>query len=153
MLNLFSDTELDELLERFKIKDLGFQEIRRKYKEAQGGIKKLLREAGRGLPDNNYLSYQIWMTLKDVGLEPIVFLLMEFDEPRERTLLVTYLTKHRDLNPGVTGADLKSLGLRPGPQFGAILARVRQALIVGDIASDKESQLQYVRGLLTGNYQ
>lgn len=85
-------------------------------------------------------------------MEAIVVLLMEFDLPRQRNLLVTYLTKHRDLNPAVTGADLKNLGLKPGPQFGSIIARVREALIVGDIGKDKEAQLNYVRTLVNNNH-
>jgi tRNA nucleotidyltransferase (CCA-adding enzyme) len=89
------------------------------------------------------------VALKDVPLEALVFYLMEFDTPKQTNLLVTYLTQHRDLNPAVTGGDLKILGLRPGPQFGSILARVREALIVGEISADKEAQIQFVKNLIS----
>lgn len=144
---------MDELSERFKIQGLDFHDIRKKHQESRAGLKKIFREVSETIQSDPHLPYQIWLTLKDIPIEAIVFLLLEFDKPGQRTFLVTYLTKHKDLNPAVGGGDLKSLGLKPGPQFGSILARVREALIVGDIATDKEAQLQYVKYLINNGKQ
>jgi tRNA nucleotidyltransferase (CCA-adding enzyme) len=44
----------------------------------------------------------------------------------------------------VTGDDLKTMGLRPGPQFKDILLAVEEAQLEGRLA-DRDSALEYAR--------
>lgn len=45
----------------------------------------------------------------------------------------------------VTSADLKAVGLQPGPEFGAALARAAEAWIASDFTADKDELLQNLR--------
>lgn len=57
--------------------------------------------------------------------------------------LAAYLSSWRNLRPGVTGADLKTMGLPPGPRYRVILDQLRSAWIDGDVKSQEQE-----RGLL-----
>jgi len=51
------------------------------------------------------------------------------------------------VKPSVGGALLKSLGIRPGPQYGRILHAVRDALLDGEVKPGEEEEA-FVRELL-----
>jgi tRNA nucleotidyltransferase (CCA-adding enzyme) len=56
-----------------------------------------------------------------------------------------YLTSWRHVRPELTGDDLLGLGMAPGPQVGAMLARLRAARLDGLVRSRAE-ELELVRG-------
>ena len=49
----------------------------------------------------------------------------------------------RDL--AVDGGDLIALGMEPGPQMGAFLEDLLEAVMAGDLPNERESLLAYVR--------
>lgn len=57
-----------------------------------------------------------------------------------RTRLEDYITKWRELRPTTNGHRLRELGLEPGPRYGRILERLRQAWLDGEIQSDAEEE-------------
>jgi len=155
----FNSTEIDELCFRFKIQQLDFLEIRQKYFEASKKLKKIFSEAfgnststtskSSSLPPP--LSYRIYLALQPVASINESLLLLLYDTPTpslERNHLLTYLTTHRDMAPSITGNDLKKLGLSPGPQFGKVLGKLKEAMIVGEVGIEKEAQEEYVKNLL-----
>jgi len=58
-----------------------------------------------------------------------------------------YLTVYQRTKPSLTGADLKSLGLQPGPLYKKILDRLLDARLNGEVSTD-EQERQLVRRLL-----
>jgi tRNA nucleotidyltransferase (CCA-adding enzyme) len=66
------------------------------------------------------------------------------DSRRVREHLSNYWRSYRHIRPTLTGNDLKGLGLRPGPLFGRILGRLRDARLDGEI-STVEQEWQMVR--------
>jgi tRNA nucleotidyltransferase (CCA-adding enzyme) len=55
-----------------------------------------------------------------------------------RLMLENYLMKWRDVKPFTTGEMLKSLGVKPGPRFGEILLRLREAWLDGIVVTEEE---------------
>jgi tRNA nucleotidyltransferase (CCA-adding enzyme) len=54
--------------------------------------------------------------------------------------LKEYLAVWRNLKPTLTGEDLKSRGLTPGPEFKRILSRLRAAWVDGEVGSAKQEK-------------
>ena len=45
----------------------------------------------------------------------------------------------------ISGGDLIALGMRPGPQLGAFLESILEAVMAGELPNDREALLAYVR--------
>jgi tRNA nucleotidyltransferase (CCA-adding enzyme) len=55
-----------------------------------------------------------------------------------RDLLHTYVAQWSTVEPGISGEDLRAMGLRPSPAYGRILATLRDAWLDGKIDSPAE---------------
>lgn len=65
---------------------------------------------------------------------------------RER--IEAYVTRLKDVEPLLTGHDLKAMGLPPGPLYRRILEALREARLDGQL-TDRQSELDYIETLLT----
>lgn len=72
--------------------------------------------------------------------ETVVFLLASAESESVKRLIKAYMTAYRYVKPSLTGASLKSLGLKPGPQFKKILDRLLDARLNGDVNSEVEER-------------
>jgi tRNA nucleotidyltransferase (CCA-adding enzyme) len=83
------------------------------------------------------------------GARPATLFLLSVVE--ENTLLQErlerYITEWRHVQPSITGADLRRMGLRPSPLYGKILRRLRTALLDGEI-SHGEAEEQIVAEII-----
>ena len=59
---------------------------------------------------------------------------------RAREHLLRYQTDWRLVQPELTGEDLKSMGLKPGPLFGDLLAMLRDARLDGKVSTRREEE-------------
>ena len=59
---------------------------------------------------------------------------------RAREHLLRHQTEWRLVQPELTGEDLKSLGLKPGPRFGELLTSLRDARLDGKVSSRKAEE-------------
>jgi tRNA nucleotidyltransferase (CCA-adding enzyme) len=82
----------------------------------------------------------IYRVLAGFAGETIVFLLASAKSESVKRLIKAYVTTYRQVKPSLTGASLKSLGLKPGPQFKTILGRLLDARLNGDVNSDMEER-------------
>ncbi len=57
-----------------------------------------------------------------------------------RELLLSYVREWASVKPGITGDDLREMGLRPSPDYGRILSALRDAWLDGDIKTPQEEQ-------------
>jgi len=57
---------------------------------------------------------------------------------RER--LLRYQTEWRLVEPEIKGDDLKAMGLKPGPLFGELLSRLRDARLNGEVSTREEEE-------------
>ena len=59
---------------------------------------------------------------------------------KSKQALEKYLMEWRHIKPKTTGHDLKKLGLEPGPRYQAILKKLRNAWLDGEVKSIKEEK-------------
>ncbi|MCX7839408.1 MAG: CBS domain-containing protein [Anaerolineae bacterium] len=62
------------------------------------------------------------------------------DDERVRARVTLFRTELRYVTPEMTGNDLKRMGLRPGPVYRDILARLRAARLDGEITTREEEE-------------
>lgn len=60
-------------------------------------------------------------------------------QPRQG--LEKYLSEWRHIKPKTTGADLKNLGIAPGPKYQEILSHLRAAWLDGEVSSANEEKI------------
>jgi tRNA nucleotidyltransferase (CCA-adding enzyme) len=70
--------------------------------------------------------------------ETLVFLLAKNKSESAKRRVSQYLTAYREVKPALTGKNLQSLGLKPGPLYSAILARLTEARLDGEVKSEAE---------------
>ena len=51
-----------------------------------------------------------------------------------------FLTTYQHVKPTLTGKDLKTIGLKPGPQFKKILDQLLDARLNGEIKTEQEER-------------
>ncbi len=62
------------------------------------------------------------------------------DAPEARRILETYLSQWRWIHPATDGVRLQALGIKPGPAYREILARLRAAWLDGQLTSQADEQ-------------
>jgi tRNA nucleotidyltransferase (CCA-adding enzyme) len=73
-------------------------------------------------------------------LQAIYAVLRAAPRGRPKQALEKYLSEWRHVQPKTTGHDLKKLGLEPGPRYQAILKKLRNAWLDGEVKSIKEEK-------------
>ena len=115
------------------------------WKVSVGG--KLVDRVLKRLADQGVvLPSQVYRLLADLPDETLVLALatqMSLQHAavlsRLRRQLVAYM-KNRTIKTALTGRDLQSMGLKPGPQYGTILGKLLDARIDGTIATEAEER-------------
>ncbi len=87
--------------------------------------------------------------LRPIPLEGVLFLMARSRKEQIRRNISQYLTRLRDVTSDISGADLKELGINPGPAYTTILSRVLDAKIDGRAAS-RDEQLRLAERLWRG---
>jgi len=62
------------------------------------------------------------------------------DDARVRERVTLFRTQLRDVSPELTGEDLKRMGIPPGRHYRALLARLRDARLDGEITTRAEEE-------------
>ncbi|MFZ6031448.1 MAG: CBS domain-containing protein [Chloroflexota bacterium] len=68
----------------------------------------------------------------------VVFLASDSNEAREA--LLAYATRWSRIHPHITGDDLRTAGLPPGPRYRTLLTRLRSAWLDGEVSSPEEER-------------
>jgi tRNA nucleotidyltransferase (CCA-adding enzyme) len=78
--------------------------------------------------------------LKSPSDETLIFLLARNKTAVAKRQIMAYLTIYRAVRPLLTGNDLHALHVQPGPLYGTILTRLREARLDGEVASEAEER-------------
>jgi tRNA nucleotidyltransferase (CCA-adding enzyme) len=96
-----------------------------------------LRRLARRPPPKPSDVYRLLTGLAD---ETLLLLMAKAKSDAVKRQVSAYLTTYQRTKPVLTGADLKALGLKPGPQFGKILDRLLEARLDGNVKSEAEER-------------
>ncbi|WP_026475908.1 CBS domain-containing protein [Alkaliphilus transvaalensis] len=138
IMQLFSNFSTDHL-ETVLFK-LANQTLAKKVEETLRNKDKLYQQ----LQEEDLDKFTLYQWLKPLKQEEIIFYYNDCDDPYIRHYLMFYLLKLRDIELEMTGKDLMSLGLKPGPIFKELLDDTLEAKVMGLIYS-KEDELNFVK--------
>jgi len=82
----------------------------------------------------------IYRLLEDYADAALEIFAVATDNARVRERVGLFRTQLRAVAPALTGDDLKRMGLRPGPVYREILARLRAARLDGEITTREEEE-------------
>ncbi|MEI7904695.1 MAG: CBS domain-containing protein [Candidatus Firestonebacteria bacterium] len=127
-----------KICERFKLDG----EAVRKVIEIKEGEEHTLHTLNRARLSNS----GIYNELSKVPMEGLLFYLSKTGELRVKQRLHLYISSLSKIKLELTGEDLKALGLKPGPVYKEIFAKLLDAKLNG-LVKDREEELKFVSGL------
>jgi tRNA nucleotidyltransferase (CCA-adding enzyme) len=104
-----------------------------RIKAGHAAANAMLRRLARRPPPKPSETYHALDGLAD---ETLLLLMAKAKPDSVKRQVSAYLTTYQRTKPSLTGADLKALGLKPGPQFKKILGRLLDARLDGDVKNE-----------------
>jgi tRNA nucleotidyltransferase (CCA-adding enzyme) len=86
------------------------------------------------------------------GTDPLLMAILAIltDDPTVQQHIDAYTTRLRHIHPLLTGADLRALGIPPGPHYRAILAALREGRLAGRLVTRADEEA-FVHELVAQN--
>jgi tRNA nucleotidyltransferase (CCA-adding enzyme) len=78
--------------------------------------------------------------LADLSDESLILLAAKAGSKDIQDLITAHVTTYQHVKPSLTGADLKALGLKPGPLYKKILDRLRDARLNGTVTTEADER-------------
>ena len=89
-------------------------------------------------------NYMVYKLLETFDTEFLLYLMAKVEKDSTKRLISNYFTKLKDVKLHITGKDLISIGLKPGPQFGKIFQKVLEAKLNNEIET-WEDEINFVK--------
>jgi tRNA nucleotidyltransferase (CCA-adding enzyme) len=140
LLEVLPERAVPEVLRRFPFS----QQETAKLKAARLGCHAVIRQLGKRPPLKPAETYRLLSGLSD---ETLLALMAKSKGEAVKRQVSAFLTTYQHVKPILTGVDLKTMGLKPGPQFKKILDRLLDARLNGEVKTEAEERA-YVRRLI-----
>jgi tRNA nucleotidyltransferase (CCA-adding enzyme) len=122
-----------DVLKRFPFSE---QEATR-LKLARVGCHKVIR---RLATQRSLKPADVYHLLTGLSDETLLILMAKSKGDSVKRQVSAFLTTYQHVKPMLTGRDLKTMGLKPGPQFKKILDRLLDARLNGEIKTESEER-------------
>jgi tRNA nucleotidyltransferase (CCA-adding enzyme) len=133
LMEVLPDRAVVETLKRFPFSETESERI----KAARFKLKTTIRLLSKRPAPRPAETFRILTGWAD---EPLVYLMGMTKSESVKRQVSAFLTAYRHMSPTVTGADLKAIGLKPGPHYKRILSELLDARLNGEIKSDAEER-------------
>lgn len=133
LLEMLPDRAVKDVLKRFPFSE---QEASR-LKMACTGCHKVSR---RFASQRSLKPADVYRLLSGLSDETLLFLMAKSNGETVKRHVSAFLTTYQHVKPVLTGRDLKTMGLKPGPQFKEILDRLLDARLNGEIKTESEER-------------
>jgi tRNA nucleotidyltransferase (CCA-adding enzyme) len=133
LLEVLPERAVAEVLKRFPFSEPETA----KLKAARAGCHAVIRRLGGKTVLNPAEIYRLLSGLSD---EVLLSLMAKSKGDSVKRQVSAFLTTHQQVKPILTGADLKAMGLKPGPKFKQILDRLLDARLNGEVKTAAEEQ-------------
>lgn len=133
LLEMLPERAVTEVLKRFPFSDSESTRL----KAARIGCHETIRKLGRQPPLKPADTYRLLSGLSD---ETLLGLMAKSKSETVKRQVSAYLTTYQHVKPTLTGADLKAMGLKPGPKFKQILDRLLDARLNGEVKTERDEQ-------------
>ena len=108
-----------------------------KIRIARSAISRLLRRFAGRPPRRPSETYHL---LTGLSHEAVLLLLAKTKSEPVKRQVSAYLTSYQHVKPALTGDDLKTMGLKPGPIYKKILERLLDARLNGEVNSKRDER-------------
>lgn len=95
-------------------------------------------------------SSQIYGLLFPLSMETLLYMVAKARDRQAKKRISQFISKDRLTRPMLTGEDLKSLGLKPGPIFRQVLDALRDARLDGKVRTREDEESFIFRRFLKG---
>jgi len=109
--------------------------------------KKDAGKVSKGLCEKNILPSKTYLLLKDLSYEVVLLIVAKSESPLVKERVKDFFEKYNSARISVKGEDLRTLGLRPGPNFKKVLDYILYAKI-NDTVKTKKDELDYAKKLV-----
>ncbi|MBX3350584.1 MAG: CBS domain-containing protein [Nitrospira sp.] len=140
LVELVPEHHVKEILKRFPFSE---QEAIR-LKMARVGCHHAMRRLASKRPLKPAEVYHLLSGLSD---ETLLLLMAKSKGDTVRRHISAFVTTYQHVKPALSGADLKEMGLKPGPQFKQILAQLLDARLNGGLRTEAEER-QFVQQMV-----
>jgi tRNA nucleotidyltransferase (CCA-adding enzyme) len=134
LLDELTTSERPEALRRLQVPKNVSKEMLAGIKDSKTALSKL-KDASQK---------DIYYTLSPLNLHTILFSMAKAKQKDRKQAISIYLTKLRNIEPELTGKDLRSMGYPPGPLFKEILTAILDARLERQIKS-REGEIKFVK--------
>lgn len=133
LLEVLPERAVSEVLKRFPFSEQEAHKLKAARVGCQGVIKKLSARTSLKPAD----SYRLLSGLSD---ETLLGLMAKSKGDSVKRQVSAFLTTYQNVQPILTGEDLKAMGLKPGPQFKTMLNRLHEARLNGEVNTEAEER-------------
>jgi tRNA nucleotidyltransferase (CCA-adding enzyme) len=133
VMEVLPDRAVIETLKRFPFNETESERIKAARFKIPAVIR-LLTKRPAPRPSDTFRVLSNWTD------EPLIYLMGTAKSDTVKRQVSAFLTTYRRTSPTLTGADLNTMGLKPGPQYKRILSAVLDARLNGEITSDEEER-------------
>lgn len=140
LLAVLPDRAVSDLLKRFPFTEKEAATL----KGARAATQRVIRQLGKRPPLKPSAVYGLLDGIPD---ETLVGILAQSRAEEVKKQISAYMTTWRNVQPLLTGAELKAMGLKPGPAFKKILARLLEARVDGEVKTEADER-ELVRAMI-----
>jgi tRNA nucleotidyltransferase (CCA-adding enzyme) len=124
---------MEAILQRLTVPKRYAKKVRDSHRASPGILRHLVKRP----PPKPAETYRL---LKGQSDESLLLLMAGTKSKTVKHRLSAYLTSYQQVQPVLTGTDLKAMGLKPGPQYRKILERLVEARLNGQVTSEAEER-------------
>ncbi|HDQ40284.1 MAG TPA: polya polymerase, partial [Desulfonatronum sp.] len=140
-------TGLDDVQFQILLRRLNFsKKDEQHFQQLRQGIAETVQFLHDWQNRNGSLS-ELYSILHPLPLEAVLYLMARSQKEEMRRHISLFLTQLQTQKLAISGKDLKTMGLKPGPSYSVILKTLHAAMIDGH-AVDRKSQLMLARRLV-----
>lgn len=143
LIETLPERAVSEVLKRFPFSESEAAAI----KTTRAGSHAILRRLAKRPPPKPADTYRLLSGLSD---ETLLGLMAKSKGEAVKRQISAFLTSYQHVKPALTGADLKALGLKPGPGFKRILDRLLDARLNGEVKTEAEERAFVSRLIAAG---
>ncbi len=133
LLEVLPERAVSEVLKRFPFSESEETKLR----TARRSCHNVIRRLGTRSP---LKPAEVYGWLSELSDETLLIIMAKSKGEAVKRQVSAFLTTYQHLKPILTGTDLKTMGMKPGPQFKKVLGRLLEARLNGEVTTESDER-------------